>query len=156
MKKLISFFLIMLTCLNINSCIPGEEMGIVKGRRGFCFRNQSSTQLQVLHIAANIIIIPKDSTTYNLAPNDEMVYLEQTDYDIIKSMKLEFNRDFDTVKIFRADTVAKIWHGPLTDQQTAIHTPYEIGDWERIEKNDTIILRFTITDKDFEKTQNGN
>ncbi|MBP5369914.1 MAG: hypothetical protein II939_16280 [Bacteroidales bacterium] len=65
-------------------------------------------------------------------------------------MKYLWDRDFDTVKVFRADTVAKIWHGPVTNNQSESHTPYETGDWERIEKNDTIILRFTITDKDFE------
>ena len=150
MKKLISFFLIMLTCLNINSCIPGEEMGIVKGRRGLCYCNNCSDPIKVTHISKMPSGTLKDSSIYELNLGEETVYFEQTDENINEVWEHTMHRKFDTVKVFRADTVAKLWHGPLTDQQTAIHTPYEIGDWERIEKNDTIILRFTITDKDFE------
>ncbi|MBP5369910.1 MAG: hypothetical protein IKQ70_13380 [Bacteroidales bacterium] len=144
------FVVITSILIGINSCIPGEEMGMVTARRGLGFKNLSSTKIHVLHIAANIVIISKDSTSYLLAPNEEIVYFEQTDCDIDKIMWLDFNRDFDTIKIFRADTLIKLWHGPLTESQTSLHTPYEIGDWERIEKKDTTILRFTITDKDFE------
>ena len=146
-KRLIT--LALLLCL-ICSCMPNEEMGPVLGRRGFCFRNESSTQIEVLHIAANIVLLPKDSLLFILKPNEEKVNLEQTDCDISKIMWLDFNRTFDTVKVFRADTVAKVWHGPLSEHQTTIHTPYEIGDWDKIERNDTIVLRFTITDKDFQ------
>ena len=144
------FVLITIILIITNSCIPGEEMGPVTARRGFGFRNQSGTQIKVLHIAANIVVISKDSTSYLIAPNEEKVNLEQTDCNIDKIMWLDFNRDFDTIKVFRADTLIKLWHGPLTNNQTDTHTPYEVGDWECIEKKDTTILRFTITDSDFE------
>ena len=150
MKKLIALFSIIIACISINSCIPGEEMGPVTGRRGFCFRNQSSSQIKVLHIAANVVVMSKDITSYLIAPNEEKVNFEQTDCDINEMMWLDFNRDFDTIKVFSDDKLIKLWHGPLTNNQTDTHTPYEVGDWERIDNKDTTILRFTFTDKDFE------
>lgn len=79
MKKRIAILYLIIAYLSINSCIPGEEMGPVTARRGFGFRNQSGTQIKVLHIAANIVVISKDSTSYLIAPNEEKVNLEQTD-----------------------------------------------------------------------------
>ena len=142
---------LLLAIVTFSGCIfPYEDLNPENAWRGYCFKNNSSNQIIILHIAANIFLAPRDSIVYTLNRFEEKSYLERTSDDIFNLMQYQMNRQFETVKVFRADTVAKIWHGPLSDQQTAIHTPYEIGDWERIEKNDTIILRFTITDKDFE------
>ncbi len=132
----------------VQSCDPIDEPGHWQGY-GFC--NKSNDTIKVLHIAGFIYISAEDSTSYYLPPQKEALqYEDWGDDDAYYVQNLKFNRTYDTIKIFRADTLIKLWHGPLTESQTSLHTPYEIGDWERIEKKDTTILRFTITDKDFE------
>lgn len=85
-----------------------------------------------------------------LPKKEALQYEDWGDDDAYYVQKLKFNRTFDTIKVFRADTLIKNWHGPLTEFLTEKHSPYEVGDWECIEKKDTTILRFTITDSDFE------
>ena len=142
---------ILLFSITFSGCIfPYEDTSPENAWRGYCFRNNSSYPIIILHIAANVYISPRDSTFFQLGVLKDSCFIVRTSDNITNVMKYLWDRDFDTVKVFRADTVAKIWHGPVTNNQSESHTPYETGDWERIEKNDTIILRFTITDKDFE------
>ena len=143
---ILSVVLLLANC----GCMPYENVEPDAGRRGLGYRNCSSLPIKVIHISKLPSGILKDSSVYELNIGEEKVYYQQTDEDANLTWEHTMHRKYDTVKVLHADTIVKRWKGPIVNDKSLIRTPYDIECWERIERKDTTILRFTITDKDFE------
>ena len=126
--------------------------------RGFSIRNASSDTVTFIHIATHdkSLLFDEYCANYTLPPKTEKTDMYICVLDPYYELKLKYGCTYDTVKLYRHGKLEKIWSEPLTNNISGRHTPYSKSCWEKIVKPDTIILRFTITDKDFEKTQNGN
>lgn len=120
--------------------------------RGFCIRNECSDTVTFIHTATHdkSLIFEDFNAHYILTPQTEKTDLYICVLDPYYELKLKYGCTYDTVKLCRHGKCDKLWTGPLTNESWDSHTPYKTSCWEKIVKPDTIILRFTITDKDFE------
>mgnify|MGYP006873039687 CR=1 FL=1 len=144
------FLILIISVFTVVSCDPADAFDGVNGRRGISFKNDSKSNLTILHISAYLYVKKGDSTIYKINSGEEKIDLEQTDTDVYSLLNLKMKSDFDTIKVFCEDKQIATYSGPLTEKVSGKHTPYETNCWEKVEKQDTIYLKFTFTDEDFE------
>lgn len=152
MKK-ISVIAMAAFMLSLVSCDPYEDFnpGVYTARKNISIENQSHYNLVFLHISSGLYVQSGDSTIFSLEPGE--VYndwVQVKDRNIHEYLKEEWNRDLDTLKVFRNNELLKTYHGPLVDESDEFHSPYCTQNWRVIEQHDSTSIRFTFTDKDFE------
>lgn len=152
MKK-ISVIAMVAFMLSLFSCDPYEDFnpGVYTARKSISIENKTNSSLDIIHISGCIFIDSYNTFTFSVSPgavyND---WVQVKDRNIHEYLREEWNREFDTLKVFRNNELLKVYHGPLVDKSDEFHSPYCTQNWKVIEQHDSTSIRFTFTDKDFE------